>query len=86
MRTNPVYPFGLALAIVALCIHLYQKHILWLGFPDGFICEVDGAEMLLAQYFISISLIVACWVAYLGIRSFRAEIRSRFAATCICCL
>lgn len=64
-------------------ILIYLEYIHWLGFPDGFITELDYAERRLAYLFIGISLLFGLCFIYLGQMASRMEIGKKLAATLV---
>jgi hypothetical protein len=82
MKVRPIVPMCLAILMFALTVHLYMKSVFLLGFPDGFIAELDGAEATLVTVFNWITILMALWFIYLGIVAFRRDIRKRFFISC----
>ncbi|MEH2475180.1 magnesium-transporting ATPase (P-type) [Nitrobacteraceae bacterium AZCC 2161] len=74
MKWKNVYPFAVACLMLALALWLYMTRVMWLGFPDGFIAELDAAEAVLVTCFNWFSLAMGIWFVVLGIRSFRNDI------------
>ncbi|WP_441231792.1 hypothetical protein AB7828_28330 [Tardiphaga sp. 215_C5_N2_1] len=74
MRWKNVYPFAAACLLFALTFWLYMTRVMWLGFPDGFIAELDAAEAILVTWFNWFSIALGIWFVILGIRSFRNDI------------
>jgi hypothetical protein len=54
-----------------------------LGFPDGFLTELEYAERRLAQIFIVISVIVGAGFFYLGTIALRKEIGKKLSAAIV---
>jgi hypothetical protein len=83
VKMRNVYPFALACLMIAIAWKLFVECVLWVGFPDGFIAELDGAEKVLATWFIWFCLVMSVWFAFLGARSFRFDIKRKLAFSCI---
>ena len=83
MTMKSLYPFALAFLMVAIAFELYMECIYLLGFPDGFIAELDGAEAELAGWFNWFCLAMAAWFMVLGWLSFRADIKRKLAYSCV---
>ncbi len=83
MKTMRVYPFALACLMLAIACWLFMKNVLMLGFPDGFIAELDAAERDLANWFIRFCLAMAVWFVGLGWLSFRADIKRKLTYSCM---
>jgi MFS family permease len=83
VKLQNLYPFALACLMVAIAYKLYVECIYLLGFPDGFIAELDGAEARLAAWFNWFCLAMAVWFVALGWWSFRAGIKRKLACSCV---
>jgi hypothetical protein len=62
---------------LALSFLAYAEYIHMLGFPDGFISELQSAQRRLAYIFIGISVILGLRFLYLGSIASREEISKR---------
>ncbi|MGM5025086.1 hypothetical protein AB8B02_02565 [Tardiphaga sp. 862_B3_N4_1] len=83
MRWKNVYPFAAACLLFALTFWLYMTRVMWLGFPDGFIAELDAAEAILVTWFNWFSIALGIWFVILGIRSFRNDIGRWSSYSCL---
>jgi hypothetical protein len=66
MRLNSLLAYLMGCIALALPCLIYFKYIYRLGFPDGFITELEYAERRLAYIFIVISLTIGSYFMYLG--------------------
>jgi len=72
------YPFGLALFAALVAFHLWSQFISTAGFWDGFISDLQRAEIPLFGLFNRLSLLLACWFVFLGIMARRRDITKVF--------
>ncbi|MDF2119418.1 hypothetical protein PY365_28025 [Roseiarcaceae bacterium H3SJ34-1] len=83
MRFKNIYPFSLAIAMFSAAIKLYLTFVMWLGFPDGFIAELERAEEPLAIYLGWFFLTMGVVFLGLGAWSFRGDIGRPVIYACI---
>jgi hypothetical protein len=83
MKMMKVYQFALVCLMVAIACWLFMTSVLMVGFPDGFIAELDGAEKELATWFIWFCFAMAIWFVSLGWLSFRADVKRKLAFSCM---
>lgn len=83
MKIGPAIPICLALLIVAVVAVLYMNVFLLLGFPDGFVSELDAAEAKLFTAFSWLSIGMSVWLIYLGVAARKQNVGKRLAASCI---
>ncbi|MFQ3629902.1 MAG: hypothetical protein SNJ81_20305 [Cyanobacteriota bacterium] len=62
---NRITAFFSAFLLLGLSGWVYLE-VQGLGFPDGFLTELDRAKTLLARLFLGVSLPVALWLGWLG--------------------
>ena len=74
MTRMNVYPFVLAVLMFAGSARL-SVFVTWLGFPDGFMSQLDRAEQQLAICLTWFSLAFGIGFLGLGAWSFRADVR-----------
>src|SRR6185369_13286075 len=74
MTRKNVYPFVLAVLMFAGSARL-SVFVTWLGFPDGFMSQLDRAEQQLAICLTWFSLAFGIGFLGLGAWSFRADVR-----------
>ena len=67
---------AVSLIVVMLVVmwRVFEDHILWVGFPDSYIPELDGAEMVMAGWFNWFSFALIVGLMLLIWRSFFARI------------
>ncbi|MBF2087092.1 hypothetical protein [Thermoleptolyngbya sp. C42_A2020_037] len=63
--SNRVAAFLCAFLVLALSGMIYLE-VQGLGFPDGFLTELDRAKKLLGLIFLWVSLPIALWLGWLG--------------------
>ena len=80
-RLSPIYPFVFALLCFALPVYVELTYVYMLGFPDGFVTELDRAREEMAAWFDRISLASGVWSIYLGIEALHEQVRKRFLST-----
>lgn len=74
------YSFGIAAFSAIICV--YSEYIYLLGFPDGFITELEYAERELAFIFIALNIVFGAFFFYLGWKALKMKIgRKLFVAT-----
>jgi hypothetical protein len=83
MRLNSLLAYLMGCIALGLPCLIYFQYIYVLGFPDGFITELEYAERRLAYIFIVISLIIGSYFMYLGMGAGRKVIGKRLSATII---
>jgi hypothetical protein len=83
MRLKSLLAYLMGCIALGLSGLSYLKYIYRLGFPDGFITELEYAERRLAYIFIVISLIIGSYFIYLGKGAGRKAIGKRLSATII---
>lgn len=76
MQRVSAYVIGFVALVLSFLV--YTKHIYILGFPDGFISELQYAQRRLAYIFIGISVVFSLYFLYLGSIGSRARIGKRF--------
>jgi len=83
MAFKNIYPFGLAAAMFLTALKLYFSFVFMLGFPDGFIAELERAEKPLAIYLGWFFLTMGVVFLGLGGWSFRGDVRRPLIYACI---
>ena len=76
------YPFALAFICFVSVIYLNIFFLMLAGFPDGFLSELDRAEVQLVQIFNRISEAMGPWCIFVGIVAGRMQIRKPFFVSC----
>jgi len=66
MKLNNIFAYLIGLIALALSLLIYMQYVFMLGFPDGFITELEYAQRQLAYVFITVSIILAFCFIYLG--------------------
>lgn len=66
MKLNSIFAFLIGFIALALSLLIYMQYVFMLGFPDGFITELEIAQRQLAYVFITVNIILACCFIYLG--------------------
>ena len=66
MKLNRIFAYLIGCIVLASSILIYIEYIQLLGFPDGFITELEYAERRLAYILIGISVILGLYFIYLG--------------------
>ena len=61
-------------AMLAVMWWVFKEHIEWVGFPDGYVAELDAAESAMAGWFNWFSFVLLLALALLIWRSFFADI------------
>ncbi|MDX6696252.1 MAG: hypothetical protein QOF02_3855 [Blastocatellia bacterium] len=74
MKSNRIVAYLIGCVALALPFLVYMEYIYLLGFPDGFITELESAEQSLAYIFIGISAASASCFVYLGAVASRKSI------------
>ena len=82
-RLSPIYPFGFAFLCFALPIYVELTYVYMLGFPDGFVTELDSAEEKLAAGRRRESFALSVWSIYLGIEALHEQVRQRVLYTAV---
>jgi hypothetical protein len=83
MKIGPIFPFSIAFLAVLLAFVLYAEFLFFLGFPDGFMSELDYAEAPLVATFNWISLLAGVWFVFLGVMARRRNVNKPFVVSCI---
>lgn len=83
MKLNRIIAYLIGGLVLAASFPVYMEYIHWLGFPDGFITELEYAERRLAYLFIGISLISGSCFLYLGAVGSRKKIGKQLSAAII---
>ena len=65
---------GLIAAMLAVMWWVFKEHIEWVGFPDGYVAELDAAENIMAGWFCWFSFAMLVTLVLLIWRSFFAGI------------
>jgi hypothetical protein len=55
-RGERVIAIALIVAMLAVMWWAFKEHIEWVGFPDGYVAELDAAENIMAEWF--------CWFSF----------------------
>ena len=66
MKLNRIIAYLIGCLVLASSFFVYIEYIHLLGFPDGFITELEYAERKLAYLLIAIDIIFGSWFIYLG--------------------
>ena len=66
VKMSRLYPFGMALLAFLIPAYLYMEFIYMAGFWDGFISELQRAEISLFTALNWLSLAMSAWFAFLG--------------------
>jgi len=77
------YPFGVALLAFLVPAYLHLTFIFMAGFWDGFISELQRAEIPLFTWFDRFSVIMGFWFVLLGLLARRKDVRTVFLYSCI---
>lgn len=83
MKAKRFYSFALACLMFAISQQLFENYILWFGFRDRSVSELDFAEHTLANCFVWFSIAMGVWFLSLGLLSFRVEIKKQLMCACI---
>jgi hypothetical protein len=83
MKFKNIYPFALSILSFWAAQKLYFTFVFLLGFPDGFIAEREAAEEPLAIYLGWFFVAMGAVFIGLGVRSFRADVKSPVISACI---
>jgi len=83
MRIRRRYPFGLALFALLVAFYLWSQFIYMAGFWDGFISDLQRAEIPLFGLFNRLSLLMSCWFVFLGFMARRRDITTLFFYSCV---
>ncbi len=83
MNLNGLIAYFMGCVALALPGLVYLEYIYGLGFPDGFITELEYAERRLAYVFIVISLIIGSCFIYLGKAAGRETVGRKLFAVII---
>jgi hypothetical protein len=75
--------FAMALLAFLLPVYLYGEFIWMAGFWDGFISELQRAEIPLFTAFNWLSLLLSAWFVYLGIIAGRNDIARPLLYSCL---
>ncbi len=82
-KTIPcAFPFAMAFICSVSVIYLNICFLMLAGFPDGFLSELDRAEVQLVQIFNRISEVMGPWCIFAGIVAGRVRIRKPFFVSC----
>lgn len=91
MRLDRIIAYLLGLAALGAALLVYGEYIYLLGFPDGFITDLERAERNLAYIFIGVGLLASAGCVYLGWAAGRKKIYAKLALVvalyliiCIC--
>lgn len=66
MKLSRAFAFAAGFAVWTASVLVCVEFVFSLGFPDGFISELQRAERNLAYIFISISIVLGLFFVYLG--------------------
>ena len=66
MKLKSIFAYLIGLIALPLSLLIYMQYVFMLGFPDGFITELEIAQRQLAYVFIIVSIISAFCFIYLG--------------------
>lgn len=81
MKLNRLVAYLIGLTALAASLLVYLEYIYLLGFPDGFVTELELAEKRLAGIFIGTSVTLGTGFLYLGWMAAKKKIsRMLFAA------
>ena len=78
-----LYPFGAALLAFLIPAYLYMEFIYMAGFWDGFISELQRAEIPLFTAFNWLSLLMSAWFVFLGMIAGRKDIGRLLFGSCL---
>lgn len=83
MKLKRLIALLLASAAFGAAILVYQRFVYRLGFPDGFISELESAERNLAFVFIGVSLAAGAFCVYLGRAKARMNVGVKLSAVIV---
>lgn len=83
MKSNRVIAYLIGGIVLAAALPVYVGYIDGLGFPDGFITELEYAERRLAYVFIGISIVLGACFIYLGKVASRKKVGKQLCAAII---
>jgi hypothetical protein len=73
-RIHRIIATGLIATILAVMWWVFKEHIEWVGFPDGYVAELDAAENTMAGWFGWFTLAMLVTLGLLIWRSFFAGV------------
>lgn len=80
MKTQSGVAFSIAGVALALALFGYLE-VRFMGFPDGFLTELDRGRRVLWGGFAGLSLVALVWFAYLGWLAFNKNISRPLAVS-----
>jgi hypothetical protein len=82
LKWERVLAFLMACFALTSSIFVYEE-VQLLGFPDGFLTELDQAERILANFFIWISFPTSLWLVFLSWIASQQKIRKKLCITIV---
>jgi uncharacterized BrkB/YihY/UPF0761 family membrane protein len=89
MNLSRNFAYFIGILALVLSVFIYLEYIYMLGFPDGFITELENAQKHLAYVFISVDILLAFCFIYLGNLAKKQEINKKLVvaiATYLICI
>ncbi len=80
MRLNRFLAYFIASIALFSSLYIYMTFINGLGFPDGFITELDNAERKLACIFIGVNIFSVSYFFFLGMVAQKKPIGNKLLA------
>lgn len=83
MKLNSIFAYLIGFIALVLSLLIYMQYVFMLGFPDGFITELEYAQRQLAYVFMLVNIILAFCFIYLGYLASKKNVGKKLLAITI---